>query len=475
MKNLRRGRVLATVALTALATAAVPVVAQASSPALVSAFAAGDATGTYYQVSPSRLLDTRTGNGAPKAKVGEGRKVDLQVTGRGGVPATGVSAAVLNLTGITPTRSTYLTAYPAGATRPTASTLNLASGQIRANLVTVPVSSTGKVSIYNYHGTIDIAADVLGFYSKDDSLQPTKGTGTQFQLAEPGRLFDSRTSPDGAVRPSEEVSMGPDFNDPANPSDINTRIRALAVNITALDAQKPGYLQAYAANAAAPATSALNLVPGKVVSNMTVVAASYEPTEKVPAFVIKNHSSGTVEVLVDVVGFYDEGSATGLHYSPISPRRIIDTRNGTGGRSTPLGYKTTAGFTADSTVADTSTFALVTNTTAVLPTASTFVTVWDGTTDLPTVSNLNPAAGDVVANAVVAPLSDANTFSVFNRNGATDVVMDVTGKFQFHTQGAPTSSAKAAAGPATADRLVAAAEPRPAYTRSNLFRGVTLR
>jgi hypothetical protein len=448
MQSLRRAPVLTTVVLTALATAAVPAVAEASpasSPVLSAAVAPGDATGTYYEVSPARLLDTRSGNGAPRARVGEGGRVDVQVTGRGGVPSAGVSAAVLNLTGILPTRGTFLTAYPAGATRPTASTLNLAAGQIRANLVTVPVSSTGKVSVYNYHGSIDIAADVLGFYSKDDSLEPTKGTGTQFQLAEPGRLFDSRA--DGfPLAPSEEVVMGPDFNDPSSPSDINTRIRALAVNITALNATKGGYLQAYAANAQPPSTSALNLVPEKVVSNMAVVATSYDTQEKVPAFVVKNHSSGTVDVLVDVVGFYDEGSADGLHYRPIAPIRIIDTRNGTGGRSTPLGYKTTAGFQAPGTVADPDTFALVANTTAVTPTADTFVTVWDGTTNVPPVSNLNPAAGDVVANATVTPLSDANTFAVFNRNGETDVVMDVTGSFQFHTQGATGTASRSLAG-----------------------------
>lgn len=480
MKKLRRGPVLATVALTALATAAVPVVAQAApaaSPALVSAVSAGDATGTYYQLTPTRLLDTRSGNGAPKARVGEGRKVDLQVTGRGGVPTTGVAAAVLNLTGISPTRGTYLTAYPAGGTRPTASTLNLSANQIRANLVTVPVSSTGKVSIYNYHGSIDIAADVLGFYSKDDSLAGTKGTGAQFQLAEPGRLFDSRTEEGGGypLTAGEVVGMGPDFNDPSNPSDINTRIKALAINITALNAQKAGYLQAYAAKASAPSTSALNLEPGKVVSNMAIVATSYDSTEKVPAFVIKNHSSGSVDVIVDVVGYYDEGSAVGLHYKSLNPVRIIDTRSGLGGKKGALGYKTTYGYTAPGTVADSDTFALVANTTAVQPTAGTFVTVWDGTTTLPTVSNLNPAAGDIVANATVTPLSDANTFSVFNRNGQTHVVMDVTGSFQYHTQGTTSGSSKAvASAPAAGDRTVAA-EPPAAYTRSSGFRSVTLR
>src|SRR5690348_1727511 len=49
-------------------------------------------------VSPKRVLDTRSGLGAPKAAVSPGRALTLQVAGRGGVPSTGASAVVLNVT-----------------------------------------------------------------------------------------------------------------------------------------------------------------------------------------------------------------------------------------------------------------------------------------------------------------------------------------------------------------------------------------
>ena len=62
---------------------------------------------------PSRILDTRTGNGAPLAPVGPGAFINLQVTGRGGVPALGVSAVALNVTVTNPTLGGYLTIYPA--------------------------------------------------------------------------------------------------------------------------------------------------------------------------------------------------------------------------------------------------------------------------------------------------------------------------------------------------------------------------
>src|SRR5665648_678545 len=54
--------------------------------------------GTFRSLTPSRLLDTRFGVGAPSAAVAPWGTVHLQVTGRSGVPDYGVSAVVLNVT-----------------------------------------------------------------------------------------------------------------------------------------------------------------------------------------------------------------------------------------------------------------------------------------------------------------------------------------------------------------------------------------
>ncbi|MET1004870.1 MAG: endonuclease/exonuclease/phosphatase family protein, partial [Propionibacteriaceae bacterium] len=82
------------------------------------------ATTKYQALTPSRLLDTRTGLGAPKAVVPAAGKVDLIVAGHGGVPLTGVSAVVLNVTVTQPAVGGYATVFPAGVTRPDASTIN---------------------------------------------------------------------------------------------------------------------------------------------------------------------------------------------------------------------------------------------------------------------------------------------------------------------------------------------------------------
>lgn len=62
----------------------------------------------------------------PVAKIGADAKIDVQVNGRGGVPATGVSAVVVNITETGSTRGGFFTVWPAGGARPVASSLAVA-------------------------------------------------------------------------------------------------------------------------------------------------------------------------------------------------------------------------------------------------------------------------------------------------------------------------------------------------------------
>lgn len=122
----------------------------------------------YYPANPSRILDTRTGNGTPggaQGQLGQGGIIDLQVTGRGGVPANATSV-VLNVTAAdSPGPDSYLTVYPTGTTRPLASNLNFVSGQTIPNLVIAKIGSGGKVTIYNNLGSTVVVADVQGWFT----------------------------------------------------------------------------------------------------------------------------------------------------------------------------------------------------------------------------------------------------------------------------------------------------------------------
>jgi hypothetical protein len=120
---------------------------------------------SYVPLSPSRVLDTRNGTGGYSAPVGPGGTVSLQITGADGVPASGVTAVVLNVTATNPTDSSFVTVYPDGEAVPTASNLNFTAGETIPNLVLVPVGADGKIDFYNHTGSTDLVADLEGFYT----------------------------------------------------------------------------------------------------------------------------------------------------------------------------------------------------------------------------------------------------------------------------------------------------------------------
>ena len=122
--------------------------------------------GTFNSLEPSRILDTRVANGVPgTTKVAGNGEVDLEVAGRGGVPASGAVAVVLNVTAVDPTTAGYVTVYPHGTTAPLASNLNFTAGKVIPNLVTVLLGADGHVALKNGSpGQLHLIADVAGYY-----------------------------------------------------------------------------------------------------------------------------------------------------------------------------------------------------------------------------------------------------------------------------------------------------------------------
>lgn len=390
------------------------------------------AQGTYHPVTSSRLLDTRSGLGAPKQPLGPGATLQLAVTGRGGVPASGAAAAVINITVQSPTASSFLTAYPSGQTRPATSSINYQVGGTRANIATVLLGDGGKIAIYNNSGSTSVIVDVVGFYAS----AATTTEGNEFAAVTPNRLFDTRNDAEGALAGKSILTTYIDFG---TGGDQNSSVRALAVNVTAVGAEGSGYLSTWDGNGSPPATSTLNFADSGAVANMAVVKTALCSDCGTPApvqFGVYNGSADTVHVFVDLVGVYYNDGTVGLRFSPLTPVRISDSRKPLNG--TPLAAGQTQQLTAPSSVADSSTVALVTNVAAVQPTSTTFLTLWKGGEARPPVSNLNARAGSTVANGAVIELSSTNKFNIYNNAGTTNFLIDVTGRFR----GPSTSSAQ---------------------------------
>ena len=128
----------------------------------------------FTTVDPSRVMDTRDGTGdVTRARVGNftGTGTDLVFTavGRGGVPATGVSAVSLNVTATetsAPNVGGYVTVYPCDTGRPNVSNINFRDRQIVANAVTVPVDGNGRICLHVY-GSAHLIIDVNGWFPGD--------------------------------------------------------------------------------------------------------------------------------------------------------------------------------------------------------------------------------------------------------------------------------------------------------------------
>lgn len=116
------------------------------------------ATGSFKAVAPDRILDTRK---STAAGVGKDGTISFAIPGGNGAPL----AAVFNLTVASPQDFGFVTAFPSGTTRPNASNLNFAKGQIVPNLVAVRVGNDGKVSLFNRsNGNSHLIADLAGYF-----------------------------------------------------------------------------------------------------------------------------------------------------------------------------------------------------------------------------------------------------------------------------------------------------------------------
>jgi hypothetical protein len=117
-------------------------------------------------LAPARLADSRPGHstidGIDQAfgRLAAGAVKEIQVTGRGGVPAD-AAAVLLNVTAVRPDATGYLTVYACDDPRPLASNVNYFAGGIEPNAVLAKLSATGTVCIYTFAAT-ELVVDVNG-------------------------------------------------------------------------------------------------------------------------------------------------------------------------------------------------------------------------------------------------------------------------------------------------------------------------
>ncbi len=125
----------------------------------------------YTMVAPCRIVDTRVAGGRLTGGVARTIAVHgASFTGQGGsatncnIPAD-PSAVAINVVAVTPDASGFLTIYPAGTTRPTASSMNYEGGGIVANevIAKTTLGQPADLALYSQHGA-DFVVDIVGYF-----------------------------------------------------------------------------------------------------------------------------------------------------------------------------------------------------------------------------------------------------------------------------------------------------------------------
>lgn len=388
-----------------------------------------DPTGEYTPLTPARVLDTRDGTGRDGVTdpIGQGEAIDVQITGQGGVPSTGVSAVVLNATVTQASRGGYVTVWPSGIERPVVSNLNFGPATTVANLVTVKVGNEGRLSVYNELGTAHVIFDVAGYYA--DS---TGTTGSRFTSLAPSRLFDTREGL--GVPVDEEETL--EFDVTGVGGVPESGVTGVVMNVTATQATDGTYVTVHPADGERPLASNLNLVPGQTVPNLVTVRV---PADGMVAFY---NEAGQTHLLADVVGYYTTDITTEAgRFVPLDPSRILDSRLpdepwfGEPWHADEAWIVPVAGTAG---VPTTGASAVAMNVTATLATEPTYITVFpEDECEIPWASNLNPVPGQNVPNFVLSRLStaghecgqDDGSVVLYNANGDVHLIADVFGYF----------------------------------------------
>lgn len=371
-----------------------------------------DAQGTYVPVKTTKVYDTREGSNP--AKIGAGQTRTVTIAGRAGVPTTGVSAVVLNVTAIAPTTAGSLTVTPAGGSAP--ASLSFKANQAIGNQVTVPLGTGGAVRVTNKTGQVHVTVEVAGFYR--DATVTTVGGHTV--PVTPTRLVDTRSGLGGrTTKLGAGQTMVVDVTKDPVPA---TGVRAVVLSVTAINATATSHLTLTPSGG--NALTSVSFPANVARTNLVTVLTSADGNIRV------FNKNGATDVLIDVVGYTaNPGAVTASTLRALSPTRIYDTATGLGGRTTKVGANETVvvPVTGQGGVPASGVRAVVLNVTASAGTAvSSFTVSPAGGTATTSVSF---GANEVVTTQVVVMVPADGAIRIANRAGQAHLAIDVVGAY----------------------------------------------
>jgi hypothetical protein len=429
------------------------------------------ALASYVALTPFRILDTRARTcvqcGAGGLAANQTRTVQITgVTGlKGGVdqvPAA-ATAIVMNVIAVSSSTGGLLTIYPTGTALPRASNLNFGAGVATPNLVTVTLGQTSAsgpdrdVNIYNPIGSLDVVADVEGYFLPTASSDPTG----EFHSISPLRVCDTRAAQAANVcnqGARADHRLGPNAVIKINVSGVPSGVagapssipsggtaQAAVLNLTAIGGTLPTYLSVLPslADGSCPTsstTSTINLNGGATQANRVIVGLGPDASGGPATDVCVYNAVGSIDIVLDASGWFGSSLAStppGAQFQAIGPTRVCDTRPGSdtpcSGHTLGAGATLSIGVAGVGGVPKNGPIAVIANLTAVSPSTSTYLIAYPADVSArPNASDLN-IASPALPNQIVVGLSQlapAGNIRLFNASGNVNAVLDVEGWFQ---------------------------------------------
>ncbi|WP_379794418.1 RCC1 domain-containing protein [Kutzneria chonburiensis] len=276
--NLRAGETRANLAVVPIGNHSLTVAAGPNAVEAVidlAGYYSANGTAKYTPLNPQRVMDA--------TPVGPDGTITLDLSAQ--VPA-GATAVTFNLTAANATASSAVTAYAAGQPKPSTANLTATPGEDTPNLVTVGLSADRKVTLANAAGTVDLSADLAGYYSP----QSTQAFYPVSQL----RVLDTR-SWDG--KPRDPITEGAEHRLDLS-GWLPAGATAAVVNLTATNVSVATYVSAHPADQQRPSARTISATPGRTVENLAVIAVSADRALDLYNF------HGQVDVLAEIAGYF---------------------------------------------------------------------------------------------------------------------------------------------------------------------------
>ncbi|WP_433832296.1 trypsin-like serine protease [Actinoplanes sp. CA-015351] len=388
--------------------------------------------GAFVRLATSgQVLDTRSGLGGGPAVPAARSTTTFQVAGVGGVPASGVSAVLLDLTAIA-TAATYLTVFSEGATRdPAMSMLNTAPDQTVSNTAVVPLPPSGRLSVYS-NGGGHMIADVQGYY--------LRGSGAGFVPVTPTWLVDTRNGTGGSTG---TIAGNASRTFTLTGGVVPAGATAVFADVIAVGAAGPGWLAAAPPGVAAN-RSVMDYVAGNTAHGVAIQLGS-------DGRVTITNRGYAIHLVLTVTGYYVPGAGTaGLR--TLSARRLLDTR--TLGAGTAVAAQGTADVSTGLPAGATA----VLNLTSVANTQSGHLHAWPvgGAEPAPSFANYAPPGSGPRSGLATVPVGTDGMIRLRNvSTGTAHLLADLQG---WYAPGGPAPSA-APAGPVAAIPAPSGEEP----------------